>query len=197
MTYLYKTIRALLLCGIGAIMLQLTGCAQMSMSQPKPTIENAQKSRGIQNAAATMGDFVPEAAKPPSFDQGVSIRTNQLQSPVNGSFAQYLKETLRVELESAGLLDANSGNEISGTLIDSQVDAPIGTGSAQLQAQFVVTHQGKVRYTKILTADASWNSPFIGVEAVPAAAGQYEMLYRKLVGILLDDPEFRQAIKKS
>lgn len=36
----------------------------------------------------------------------------------------------------------------------------------------------------------------MGVSAIPQAAGQYEALYRKLVGRLLEDPEFREAVAK-
>lgn len=36
----------------------------------------------------------------------------------------------------------------------------------------------------------------MGAVAVPAAAQQYEGLYRKLVGRLVADPAFRQALAK-
>lgn len=173
----------------------LTGCAQMLMSQPSATIENTQISRGIRNASSVaLGDFAPDSDKPTSFDQKVSIRTNKLRSPINNSFSQYLRETLRVELVAAGLLDENSSEKISGVLIDSQVEAPVGTGFAALKARFIVTRSGEVRYDKILSVEANWASSFMGVSAIPIAAGQYEMLYRKLVGNLLKDPDFEQAI---
>jgi hypothetical protein len=117
-----------------------------------------------------------------------------VRSPVAGSFAQYLRETLRVELQSAGLLDAKSDAVITGTLLDSTVEAPVGTGKAALAARFVVTRAGAVRYDRALRTQASWDSPFMGVSAIPQAAGQYEALYRKLVGTLLDDAAFRAAV---
>jgi hypothetical protein len=174
----------------------LAGCAEMPMSLPKPTIENAAKLRGGTPAIGPVevGTFTLDAAQSASLDKGVSIRSNMVRSPVAGSFAQYLRETLRVELQSAGLLDAKSDAVITGTLLDSTVEAPVGTGKAALAARFVVTRAGAVRYDRALRTQASWDSPFMGVSAIPQAAGQYEALYRKLVGTLLDDAAFRAAV---
>jgi len=101
-----------------------------------------------------------------------------------------------VELQSAGLLDAKSDAVITGTLLESNVEAPVGKGKAALAARFVVTRAGTVRYDRALRSEASWDSPFIGASAIPQAAGQYEALYRKLVGALLDDAAFRAAAAK-
>ena len=176
----------------------LAGCAEMPMSPPKPTIENAAKLRGGNPTIGPVevGKFTLDAGQPASLDKGVSIRSNMVRSPVEGSFAQYLRETLRVELQSAGLLDAKSDAVITGTLLNSTVEAPVGTGKAALAARSVVTRAGTVRYDRALRTEASWDSPFVGVSAIPLAAGQYEALYRKLVGALLDDAAFRAAVAK-
>ena len=162
----------------------LAGCAEMPMNPPKPTIENAAKLRGGNPAIGSVevGKFTLDTAQSASLDKGVSIRSNMVRSPVEGSFAQYLRETLRVELQSAGLLDAGSDAVITGTLLDSTVEAPVGMGKAALAARFVVTRAGSVRYDRALRTEASWDSPFIGVSAIPQAAGQYEALYRKQIG---------------
>lgn len=177
----------------------LTGCAEMPMSMPKPTIENAARMRAGSPALGAMevGAFTLDASQPASEDRGVSVRSNMVRSPVKGSFAQYLRETLRVELQSAGLLDPDSDTVITGSLLTSAVDTPVGTGKAVLSARFMVTRAGAQRYDQVLSVSAQWDSPFIGVSAIPQAAGQYEALYRKLVGRLLDDPAFRAAVAKS
>ncbi|WP_232313963.1 hypothetical protein [Ralstonia sp. A12] len=176
----------------------LAGCAEMPMSPPKPTIENAAKLRGGNPAIGPVevGKFTLDASQSASLDKGVSIRSNMVRSPVEGSFAQYLRETLRVELQSAGLLDTHSDAVITGTLLDSTVETPVGTAKAALAARFVVTRAGTVRYDRALRTEASWDSSFIGAVAIPQAAGQYEALYRKLVGTLLDDAAFRAAVAK-
>ncbi len=190
--------RCLVSLAVLAVAGLLTGCAELPMSMPKPTIENAARLRGSQPAPGPMevGSFTLDASKPASLDRGVSIRSNMVRSPVEGSFAQYLRETLRAELQSAGLLDPKSDAVVSGTLLESAVEAPVGTGKAMLAARFVVVRGGSVRYDRALRADAQWDSPFMGVSAIPQAAGQYEALYRKLVGRLLDDPEFREAVAR-
>lgn len=72
----------------------------------------------------------------------------------------------------------------------------MSTGTAPLAARFVVTRGGSVNYDRELKVDASWESSFIGAVAIPAAATQYEALYRKLVGALIDDADFRKAVSK-
>ncbi|KVU36779.1 hypothetical protein WL76_09360 [Burkholderia ubonensis] len=176
----------------------MSGCAEMPMNPPQPTIENAARLRGVSGAirAVTVGRFALDESKPASMDRGVSIRSNMVRSPVNDSLAQYLRETLRVELQSAGLLDVHSDVVITGTLIDSSVEAPVGVGRAVLEACFVVTHSGVVHYERTLRVESTWDSPFIGVSAIPQAAGQYEALYRKLIGMLLEDSTFRAAVAR-
>lgn len=188
-------IRSLGLVLAAAVALQLTGCAT-PMGAPQASIDNTAKLRAAAVAPAALGSFVLAPGKPAGMDQGVSLRGSQVQSPINDSFSQYLKETLRVELDAAGLLDPASQAVISGTLTESEADAAIGTGTAKLGARFVVTRGQAVAYDRTLSTDASWESSFVGAVAIPLAAGQYQGLYRKLAGQLFDDPEFRKALAK-
>ncbi len=169
------------------------------MSLPKPTIENTVRMRagGPVLGAMAVGEFRLDAALPASVDRGVSVRSNMVRSPLENSFAQYLRETLRVELQSAGLLDPHSDTVITGSLLKSSIEAPVGTGRATLAARFVVTRTATVLYDRILTASTEWDSAFLGVSAIPQAAGQYESLYRSLIGQLLEDAAFRAAVAKS
>lgn len=167
------------------------------MSPPKPSIENTQKLRAAGLAPAKLGSFVLDAKLGADKDKQVSMRgANTLQSPTNGSFAQYLGQTLSTELQAAGLLDDAANTVIKGTLLKSEVDAAIGTGKGVLAARFEVNREGKQRYARDLEVQAEWESSFIAATAIPLAAGQYEGLYRTLVTKLLDDAEFRQALKK-
>lgn len=191
-----RCIRFVIATAICAVSLQLTGCAQMTMTPPKPTVENAVKLRGKAMTPAAVGKFTIDPRKPAGMDQGVSIRTNQVSSPVNGSFAQYLGETLKVELQSAGLYDPNAKTVITGTLAESDVDASIGVGKASLAARFVVARAGEVKYDREIRVNSAWDSPFVGAVAVPLAAGEYERLYRTLVGKLFDDVSFGKALAK-
>lgn len=175
--------------------LQLTGCAQMTMAPPKPTIENTIKLRGKELATVAVDTFSPAPGKA-DFDKGFSIRGNGLSSPANGSFAHYLDETLKVEFQALGLYDPESKTVISGTLTDGDVDASVGAGKASLAARIVVKRAGEVRYDQEVSVSSAWDSPFVGAVAVPMAAGQYEGLFRKLAGKLFDDSSFRKALAR-
>jgi hypothetical protein len=178
-----------------AVALQLTGCAT-PMGAPQASIDNTTKLRTAGIAPASLGSFTLAPGQAAGMDQGVSLRGSRVHSPYNDSFAQYLKETLRVELDAAGLLDPASQAVISGTLTESDADAAIGQGTARLAARFVVTRGQAVAYDRTLRADASWESSFVGAVAIPLAAGQYQGLYRKLAGQLFEDPEFRKALAR-
>lgn len=189
-------LRTLTLSTVVLFSLQLTGCASLSMSPPKAAIENAAKLRATPLTPVAVDNFKLAPGKPASMDQSISLRgANSLVSPVNNSFARYLQESLRVELESAGLLDPQAATRISGTLTNSEADPAMGTGTARLGARFVVSKANTVRYDRQLDVEAQWESSFMGAVAIPLAAGQYEGLYRKLVGKLIDDPDFIQALK--
>lgn len=178
----------------GFLTVQLTGCANFTMAPPKATIENAAKLRAANMAPANVGAFKADA-KLASADKGTTIRGNPIGAP-GGSFAQYLGDSLKVELQSAGLLDPASSTVITGTLTESEVNGDIGTGTAKLGARFVVTRGNMVRYDNEMKVDSSWESSFMGATAIPLAAGHYEGMYRKLVNKLLDDAAFRSAVSK-
>ncbi|XZG70732.1 hypothetical protein ACTSKR_02405 [Chitinibacteraceae bacterium HSL-7] len=178
---LFKTTAAL------ACVVLLSACAQFKMTPPQASIENVQKAKAAVTAPLAVGTFTAQ----PAVDGSVSIRGNPLVSPQNDSMAAYLGETLRVDLQSAGRLDAAALRVISGELLKSELNAHVGTGTASLQARFKVMQGESPLFDKVLGVSSQWDSPFMGIEAIPLAAGQYEALYRKLVGTLFDDAEFR------
>jgi len=187
-------IRLAAIAAAAAVSMQLTGCANLTMSPPQATVENSTKLRTANMAPVAVAAFKSDAAQP-DMDQGTTIRGNPLKAN-NGSFSQYLADTLKVELQSAGLLDPASPTTISGTLTHSEVNGDIGTGSAALAARFIVTRGDVVKFDRELKATDSWESSFVGATAIPLAAGHYEGLYRKLVSQLLDDEAFRAAVAK-
>lgn len=174
-----------------------TGCAQITMGTPQPSVDNIADLRQANLAQAWLGSFSLDTAQPPQMDKGHSLRgANSVQAPTSGSFAEYLKESLKVELAAAGLLNPQADAVISGILTDSQVDASINTGKGSIKARFRVTRGGAKRYEKELSVHSEWESSFVGAMAIPLAAQQYEGLYRKLVARLIADPDFRRALAK-
>ncbi len=188
---MHSFFRIATVAAVAAISLQLTGCANIKMSAPQAALENTAKLRSANMAPASVGNFAPIAG-----DASVSIRGgNSVEAP-SGSFAKHLGETLKAELQSAGLLDAASTNVITGTMTSSVLNANIGTGEGKLGARFVVTRAGAVKYDRELNVDSSWESSFVGAVAIPLAANNYEGMYRKLITKLLDDADFRKALAK-
>lgn len=174
----------------------MTGCVSVKMSEPTPSMANLEKLRGANLATVKAGSFVLAAGKNATLDRGVSGLRGSSVTPANGSFAQQLRSELVAELKAAGLYDEAADAVIKGELVDSQVDAAIGTGTAKLSARFMVQRAEKTVYDKQLTVDSSWESSFVGAIAIPEAINQYTALYKKLIGKLFDDSEFKSALAR-
>jgi len=173
-----------------------TGCANVKLDAINATPTTVEKLRAADLASARAGVFKLAEGKPPAMDTSLpGLRGNTL-APAKGSWAQLLKDTLVVELTAAGLYDANAPIVIDGRLLESEVDAAIGTGTGRLAARFSVARAGRTVYDKELAVDARWESSFMGAVAVPLAINEYGALYKKLVARLVDDPDFRRALAR-
>lgn len=170
------------------------GCAQIPLGEPVATIDNIQRARAAKMQPVSVGAFVPAKELDPADDVSINIRTNDVFSPFDKSFAKYLRHTLISELKAAGVYAEDSNVLIEGELTRSKAEAPSDRGSAELAARFRVLRDGAQVYAKELQVSHSWESSFVGVVAIPIAIGEYTTLYRKLVGKLLDDSEFRKAV---
>jgi hypothetical protein len=173
----------------------LAGCTTV-MQPPMAGGKNTSSLRAANLQSANVGTFKLAAGKPALMDTEISggLRGGNIEAP-SGSFSQHLKDTLKAELHSAGLLDPQSKNIIEGQLIESKVDAAIGTGTARLAARFQVLREGQVLFDKELVAEDSWPSSIFGAVAIPRAIERYGGIYKLLVGKLLEDSEFRLAMK--
>lgn len=184
------------MCGAALGATLIAGCAMLAMGPPVPSVDNIGKARAAGLAPVALGEFKLAAGLPAAVDQRISIRTNTFFSPFGSSFASYLKESLATDLRAAGLLDPASPVIVSAELTDSRIDVPTGPATATVAARFVVTRAGARVYARELRANAAWNAPFIGIEAVPPALNRYQNLYRELNTALLSDPEFQAAVKR-
>lgn len=180
------------------MVLQLGGCASTStpLNLPQATNENVSTLRSLQLAPVAVGNFLFDPDKPPSVDQFVYPRGTPVTSLHNGSFAQHLREVLRVELDAAALLDSRAKKNISGVLLENELNVPIGTGNAKLRARFIIKDGPETVYDQTFGVETAWNSPMYGVAAMSAAMREYQSLYHKLIARLLTDPAFRQALSK-
>ncbi|WP_284619219.1 hypothetical protein [Aquabacterium humicola] len=171
------------------------GCAQIQLTAPMPDLSNVPKVREAVGAPVALGEFTLAPGKPAEMDAGINLRSNTVSSPIQGSFAQYLKEMLAADLKAAGLLAPASDRVIKGSLTENRLEAPVGQGSGSIAARFVVLRAAQPVYDRELRVSGTWDSPFAGYVAIPGAIGEYTALHRKLITQLLDDPAFRAALK--
>lgn len=174
----------------------LAGCAQIPLSTPTPKAEIIEKVRASRLAPVNVGSFKPDPKLGADNDRGINVRSNTVTSPVDGSFAQYLRETLMVDLKASGLYDPNSPATLSGFLTESMLDVGIDTAQSSLGARFVLSNNDKILYDKELKASATWPSSFVGAIAIPQGINQYTDLYHKLINQLFDDPDYQKAHSK-
>lgn len=172
------------------------GCAQIPLSNPTPSFEIIEKAKASRTAPVALGLFKVDPKVNADIDKGLNVRTNTIASPFENSFAQYLKQTLQTDLQASGLYDAAAPITLNGYLTESVLDVPTDTGRANLGARFVLVRTGVTIFEKELKANANWPSSFLGPIAIPAAINHYTSLFHKLVGQLLDDPDFQRANSK-
>lgn len=174
----------------------IVGCAAVKMPAPTASVTNIETLKAANLAPSKAGAFYLAAGKNPEMDKTLGGLRGSTLSATNGSFSQQLKDEMLVELKAAGLYDENSQIVIGAQLMDSQVDAAIGTGTAKLAAHFTVDRSGNRVYDKDLAVDAKWESSFVGAVALPMAINQYNALYKSLLTKLFSDPAFRTAVAR-
>jgi hypothetical protein len=174
--------------------LALCACASLSAPRYTPALENVQKlsDAGVHSVQVNAFTVIPghENANP------ILLRGAPLASPYHHSYADYLTEALREEFQQAGKLSARTGIIVSGTLQKNWIDLPgLGPGAGELQARFIVTQGGTVRYDQLKFIHDEWNSSFVGKEAIPRAQSHYPLMMQRLLASLYADPDFVMALK--
>jgi hypothetical protein len=179
-----------------ACLLALSGCTTV-LPTPIASPAASQALRGANLVPMAVGTFKLAPGLPPEVDRELSggLRGGNIVAP-NGSYSAHLKEILRAELNSAGLLDAQSKAIVEGQLLESKVDAAIGTGTARLAARFQVVRDGQAVFDKEVSVDDSWDSSFVGAVAIPRAIEHYGALYRSLIIKLVSDGDFKRALAR-
>lgn len=171
----------------------LAGCAGPSPNYA-PSIDNVEmiKKSGARPAKVVDISVTPGMAGASSLQ----LRANSMVSSVGSHYGDYIAAALRQELDLAGLLSAQSGVAVSGTLLKNNIDAGgFSTNSGQIEARFIVTAQGQVRYSKVKAISHQWESSFVGATAIPLAANNYPVMVQKLIAALVADPDFVRALR--
>jgi len=182
-------------CALGAAIfaMLLTGCSTMAPQYPS-SLDNVAVLKKEAGAAAKVAAF--DASPNKDNANPISLRGTSLNSPYQGSYANYLSEALKQELSLAGKYAPDSAIEISGTLLKNDLDASgFSTGHGQIEARVVVKNRGTVQYDKVKSAQYEWDSHFVGAIAIPNATAAYPNLVSKLLATLYADPDFISTLK--
>jgi hypothetical protein len=133
----------------------------------------------------------------------LSIGSDQLVSPYNDSFADYVATALRVELGQAGCYNPQSPVVVSGTLLANNVDLSISffgfnnEWTASMTVRFVVHRNSQIVFDKTVSKQHRWESVSIRSIAIPKAIQEYLAMVQLLVRDLVGDPNFIAATKMS
>lgn len=181
---------------LAAAVLALTACSTVAPMY-QATNDNVQVLQAGPNTKLTTGDFKTGGDKRDELNK-LTIRAGSFASPYDGSYANYLKEAIRAELEAAGRLDPKSNIRVSGELLDNWLDGSgASVGDARITARFTVERAGMKTYDKTLTAKHEWESSFMGPVAIPAAQRGYVTTVKKLINTLFSDRDFQSAVKSN
>ena len=186
------------LTGLAALSaLSLAACAVAPLPPPTASLDNIQTLRRGEFAKVSVGAFTAGPGAPTAMDRRIIVRAGSQAAPKtsNGSYAQFLGDTLAAELKGAGKLDASSPFVVSGVITQTHVDSAMPLARAALSARFTLTRSGAVAFEKEFSAEAEWKSSLIGAAAIPDAFNHYLGLFPELVSQLLADPDFRTAAK--
>lgn len=176
-----------------AVAIFSTGCSMMA-PQYTASLDNVQKLKDAGAYTAKVGNF----SSAPDKDNAnpISLRGSSMVSPYQESYAAYLAEALKQELDLAKRLSPDASIEITGTLLKNDVDASgMSVGTVDLQARFVVMRSGAVRYDAVKTVRSEFPSAFAAAIAIPRAVQEYPIGVQRLLGQLYADKAFVDALK--
>jgi hypothetical protein len=168
------------------------GCATQAPPY-QASIDNVQVLHRAAGGKVKVGSF---GVKPGAVGgASIALRAASMSSPVGADFGAYLGDAVKQELDLAKRLDASSSVEVSGVLLGNDIDTAMSTASGYAEAQFVVSKDGQVRFSKVKRGQQSWESSFVGAIAIPKAQLSYPLIIQQLLSSLYTDPDFVEALK--
>lgn len=167
-----------------------SGCTiKAGLYKPDFNTINDLKDRGIGTMAVKHGMSQNQAVNT------VDIRGSKMISPYGGDFEEYLETALKEHLTTAKLLDQNSPTVVTAVLLKNEFTTGAITGSADIEAKFIVHKEGRPVYEKIQSIHHEWDSSFAGNVAMPNAVQNYPVAIQKLINALMSDEDFLTQVK--
>ncbi len=178
------------LLAIATSALFVTGCTPLHAPTYNASRENVLELKKADISPVKVGDF--SVGKEPKTLHEIGLRFESMVAGPNITFGDYLKKALELELILAKKYDPNAKIEISGTLLDQDLETGNGTGF--MKVTFRVTNGGKPVYDKTLSTQIGWETSFLGEKAIRGAQRQYPVLVQSIITKLFEDPEFIKAL---
>lgn len=176
--------------GVG-VLAGLTGCAAVAPNYT-PSPQTTQRLQAEKVQPVTVGDF--SAAKD-AGDSSITLRASSMQA-AQGSYAKYLADAIKQELEIAKLYTPSANIQILGILLRNDMNTGLADkGEGVMEARFIVRRDAVDTFDKVKTARTQWDSNFLGAIAIARAQQEYPRLVHALVAELFSDPEFVAALK--
>lgn len=169
----------------------LAGCAAVAPNY-STSPESTQRLQAARVQPAKIGEFTAEAT---AANKSITLRASTME-PAQGTYAKYLADAIKTELELVKLYSPASTTEISGVLIRNEMNTGFAvTGEGLIEAKLVVRRDGGVRFDKTKLAKIEWDSNYFGAVAIPRAQQEYSRLVQKLLAEFFSDPDFVAALK--
>jgi hypothetical protein len=170
-----------------------SGCSMMA-PRYSASISNVQQIKDAEMQKVKVGTFTSTPGK--GNENPISMRGSSMASPYDSSYAKYLEEALRQDLELAGKLAADAQIEISGALQKNNINvAGFSKGTGDMEARFVVKRAGETTYDQVKTIHDVWDSSLVAAVAIPRAQARYPVIVQMLLAELYADPAFVRALK--
>ena len=191
MKFALRTIACL---AVFASIVLMTGCAGPAPNY-LPSIDNVEALKKTGSESIKTGTI----AVMPGLKTGSSItlRADSMVPGAGSTFGDYIAAALRQELELAKLYNPQSPTEVSGTLLENDINAGgISTNDGFIAVQFAVKRGGQILFDKIKRITHQWEGSFVGGVAIPQARNNYPVMVQKLIAQLIADPDFAKAVGK-
>jgi len=182
-----------MLAAAAIALVAMTGCA-IKAPPYQPSIDNVNVLKRGGATGAAVGTFTVQAGAVGAAS--ISVRASSMEPPNGGTYAAYLAEALKAELDLARRLDPKATIDITGVLLKNDIDAGgFSRNNGEIEVRFVVRRDGQVRFDKTKRGAADWESSFVGAIAIPKAQQQYPVLVQTLLAALYADADFQSAIR--
>jgi len=171
----------------------LTGCATSAAPDYQATPDQVAQLKKSGALPAHVGLITARVDLPGA--RLLNLRTQSMRSPTGFDFGDYVAAALRSELQAAQLNDSASATEITGTLVQNQLDTQSADyNSGAIEVRFMVTRGPWLVFDKVKSVTYQWPSAADHAAATASAKQGYTAMVNTLMASLIADPGFIAAL---